>query len=127
MGDGQVSAIISPWTDWSLRSRRTVGDIGIFDTSRAHFIPDRDLYIELPDEAKAPGDGDVVVGRLNRRIQRCKQQLDAGLDSVFSSQKGMQLAKPTLRCSSKQERNRSLGKVMAVKYKVRESHWRKSW
>ena len=38
-------------------------EIGIFDISRAHFVPraDRELYIELPDEAKAPGDGDVIV------------------------------------------------------------------
>ena len=33
-------------------------DIGICDSSRAHFMPkaDRELYIEIPDEAKAPGE-----------------------------------------------------------------------
>ena len=42
--------------------------IGMFDISRAHFMPkDRELYLELPDEAKAPGDGDVV-GRMNRSM-----------------------------------------------------------
>ena len=53
-------------------------ELGIFDISCARFMPkpDRELYIELPDEARAPGEGDVV-GRLNRGMygfQRCKQQ-----------------------------------------------------
>ena len=44
-------------------------EIGIFDISRAHFMQmtDRELYIELRDEAKAPGEGDGV-GRLNRSV-----------------------------------------------------------
>ena len=48
-------------------------EMGIFDISRAHFMPkaNRELYIKLPDEAKSPGEGDVA-GRL-------KQQLDARL------------------------------------------------
>ena len=43
--------------------------VGIFDISRAHFMApaERELYIELPDEAKSPDDGDVV-GRLNRMM-----------------------------------------------------------
>ena len=43
--------------------------IGIFDISRAHFMApaDRELYIELPEEDKLPGEGDVV-GRLNRMM-----------------------------------------------------------
>ena len=52
-------------------------ETGIFQISRTHFMPkaDRELYIEPPDEAKAPREGDVV-GRLEPshvRIQRCKQ------------------------------------------------------
>ena len=40
--------------------------LGIFDISRAHFMPmaERELYIEVPDEDKAEGEGDVM-GRLN--------------------------------------------------------------
>ena len=43
--------------------------MGCFDISRAHFMApaERELYIELPDEAKTPEDGDVV-GRLNRMM-----------------------------------------------------------
>ena len=43
--------------------------IGLFDISRAHFMPKarRELYIEIPDEDKNPEDGDVV-GRLNRNM-----------------------------------------------------------
>ena len=43
--------------------------LGIFGIGRAHFMAaaDRELYMELPDEAKTPEDGDVV-GRLNRMM-----------------------------------------------------------
>ena len=44
-------------------------ELGIFDISRAHFMPacKRELYIELPPEAVGPNDGDVV-GRLRRNM-----------------------------------------------------------
>ena len=44
-------------------------EIGIFDISRAHFMPSvkRELYIEIPAEDRCDGDGDVV-GRLNRNM-----------------------------------------------------------
>ena len=44
-------------------------ELGVFDISRAHFMPvvSRELYIELPPEDKLPGDGDAV-GRLNRNM-----------------------------------------------------------
>ena len=43
--------------------------LGIFDISRAHFMPmaERELYIEVPDEDKAEGEGDVI-GQLNRNM-----------------------------------------------------------
>ena len=43
--------------------------MGIFDISRAHFMPEIDCEtcIEIPDEDKLPEDGDVV-GRLNRNM-----------------------------------------------------------
>ena len=41
--------------------------VGVFDISRAHFMPkaQRELYIEIPEEDREEGDGDVV-GRLSR-------------------------------------------------------------
>jgi hypothetical protein len=44
-------------------------ELGIFDISRAHFMPKakRELYIEIPAEDLSPEDGDVV-GRLNRNM-----------------------------------------------------------
>lgn len=43
--------------------------MGIFDTSRAHFMAtaERVLYIELPEEDKLPEDGDLI-GQLNRMM-----------------------------------------------------------
>ena len=43
--------------------------LGIFDISRAHFMPkaERELYIEIPKEDFCDGDGDVV-GKLNRNM-----------------------------------------------------------
>eukprot|EP00972_Heterocapsa_arctica_P033608 4946222-Heterocapsa_arctica.AAC.1 len=37
-------------------------ELGLFDTSRAHFMPidKRELYIEIPSEDRKDGDGDVV-------------------------------------------------------------------
>ncbi|CAE8638172.1 unnamed protein product, partial [Polarella glacialis] len=44
-------------------------ELGIFYISRAHFMPvaARELYVEISDEDRLPGDGDVV-GRLNRNM-----------------------------------------------------------
>jgi hypothetical protein len=44
-------------------------EMGVFDVSRAHFMPmaARELYIEIPEEDKSEGEGDVV-GRLNRNM-----------------------------------------------------------
>lgn len=44
-------------------------ELGVFDISRAHFMPavKRELYIEVPEEDRLPGEGDVV-GRLNRNM-----------------------------------------------------------
>jgi len=44
-------------------------ELGVFDISRAHFMPEvkRELYIEIPNEDKAEGEGDVI-GRLNRNM-----------------------------------------------------------
>jgi hypothetical protein len=41
--------------------------IGVFDISRAHFMPkcQRELYVEIPAEDRGPGEEDYV-GRLNR-------------------------------------------------------------
>ena len=41
----------------------------VSDISRAHFMPsaDRELHIDHPDEAKAPGENDVV-GRLHQSM-----------------------------------------------------------
>ena len=41
--------------------------MGVFDISRARFMPaaQRELYIEIPEEDREPGDGDVV-SKLNR-------------------------------------------------------------
>jgi len=41
--------------------------IGVFDISRAHFMPKchRELYVEIPAEDRGPGE-EVYVGRLNR-------------------------------------------------------------
>ena len=43
--------------------------LGIYDISRAHFMPKvkRELYIEIPKEDLTDEDGDVV-GRLNRNM-----------------------------------------------------------
>ena len=45
----------------------------VYDISRAHFMPavEREIYIELPDEDKLDGDGDVV-GRLKRNMYGCR-------------------------------------------------------
>ena len=47
--------------------------MGVYDISRAHFMPavEREIYIELPDEDKLDGDGDVV-GRLKRNMYGCR-------------------------------------------------------
>ena len=44
-------------------------EVGIFDISRAHFMPKvkRELYIELPPEDMKPGE-ENMVGRLNRNM-----------------------------------------------------------
>jgi hypothetical protein len=44
-------------------------EIGIFDISRAHFMPKvrRELYIELPEEDRLPGE-EGMIGRLNRNM-----------------------------------------------------------
>ena len=50
-------------------------EVGIFDISRAHFMPKvkRELYIELPPEDMKPGEEDMV-GRQSQhvRLQRCE-------------------------------------------------------
>ena len=47
--------------------------MGVYDISRAHFMPavEREIYIELPDEDKLDGDGDVV-GKLKRNMYGCR-------------------------------------------------------
>ena len=44
-------------------------ELGVFDISRAQFIPEvkRELYVELPDEDRLEGQGDMI-GRLNRNM-----------------------------------------------------------
>jgi len=44
-------------------------ELGVFDISRAHFMPkvNRELYVEIPEEDRSPEDGDVV-GKLNRNM-----------------------------------------------------------
>ena len=44
-------------------------ELGIFDISRAHFIPeaDRELYIEIPEEDRSAEDGDCI-GRLKHMM-----------------------------------------------------------
>ena len=65
VGDSQVFAVVSR-DGRSVRSRKQL-DIGIFDISRARFMSkaDRELFRENADEARAPGESDVV-GRLSR-------------------------------------------------------------
>ena len=48
-------------------------EIAVFDISRAHFMAemDRELYVEIVDEDKQVGEGDVV-GRLNRSMYGCR-------------------------------------------------------
>lgn len=47
--------------------------MGVFDISRAHFMPmvDREVYIELPDEDREPGE-ENYVGRLRRNMYGCR-------------------------------------------------------
>ena len=51
-----VKALLSFLVTEGIIDREEHLDGGMFDISRAHFMPkaDRELYIELPDEAKEP-------------------------------------------------------------------------
>ena len=131
VGNSQIMVII-PCDGWNLRSCRTGG---IFDVSRAHFMPtaDGDLYIELPDEAKEP---------LNRRVCGFRDASRIWMRDWlnFLKSEGSAVGKQILRCSSthsdtqekqscddanvlQQERiDHILAKVLASKYNVREIH-----
>ena len=118
-------------------------EMGMFDISRAHFMPkaNRELYIELPDEAKSPGEGDVA-GRLNRSMYAFK---DASNNWMRDWQNLLQseeyaVGKANLALLFNTQRNSGgavhdddfyvlaisgaidhIGKVLASKCKVRES------
>ena len=53
--------------------------LGIFNISRAHFMPkaERELYIEIPKEGLNPEDGDAL-GRLNRNMYGFRDASNAG-------------------------------------------------
>ena len=110
-------------------------EIGIFDIARAHFVPkaDRKFHIERPDEAKVPGDGDVV-GRLNRSMYGFG---NAGNNWILAESSPVRRVCSWQGQSSvvlRQRNSRGLvhgddfyvlansGKMLASKYKVRESH-----
>ena len=82
-------------------------EIGIFDVSRVHFMPNADieLYTEHLDEATAPRESDVVVACTCSEMQAI---IGCKTNRVFSSLKCAQTARPILRCSSTNSENREV-------------------
>ena len=119
-------------------------EIGIFDISRAHFMPKvrRELYIELPDEDRLAGEEDMV-GRLNRNMYGFRDAsagwLEDWQDLLVTDGCTIGVANPELFHNAKR-RSRgavhgddfvvlasrksldALGELLASKYSVRESH-----
>ena len=119
-------------------------DFGIFDISRAHFMPkaDRELDTELLDEVKTPGEGDVV-GRLNRSmfgLRDASNSLMRDWQTLLQSE-GYAVGKSNLALFFNRQRNSRggvhgddfyvlanrvaidyIGNVLASKCKVCESH-----
>ena len=123
----------------SLRTRREQLELGIFDISRAHFLPKADRVCTLPDEAKAQGEGDVV-GRLNHIMYGFRDASNIGMRD-WSTPGGRAVGKANPALFSNRQRNSRgavhgddfyvlantsaldhIGKVLASQYKVRESH-----
>ena len=118
--------------------------MGVFDISRAHFMPmaQRELYIEIPKEDLDEGDGDVV-GRLNRGMYGFRDASNAWMkdwqDLLASGGYGVGTANPALFINEEQHSRGAvhgddfyvLGPSAAIdkvkellgsKYQMRESH-----
>ena len=127
MGDGQVKSLLSLVMTAGTSKPGSPLELGFCDIARAHIMPkaDRELCIELPNEAKTPKDGDGRPESQHVWVWGRQQRLDERLARFALDVEATRLAKRTQLWSTTRNETReeqSTEKALPSKFKVSDSH-----